>query len=138
MAALKNAKHELFAQALAKGETATDAYVAAGYKSHDGNAARMSGNERIRARVAEIQERAAIRTEITVANITERLLAIAKKGEESADAPLLSVARASLMDVAKLNGMIVDKSKVEAEIVDRRVSSEPLSETEWEAQHGLK
>lgn len=109
MPALENPKHERFAQALAKGETATEAYILAGYKANDGNAARLKGNDRIAARVAEIQERAAIRTEITVASITERLLAIAAKGEKTSEASMLSVARASLMDAAKLNGLVVEK-----------------------------
>ena len=39
-----------FAQALARGKTATEAYVLAGYKANDGNASRMKGNERISAR----------------------------------------------------------------------------------------
>lgn len=112
MPALTNAKHELFAQALAKGETASAAYVLAGYKANDGNASTLKGNQRIEDRIAEILSGAAKRTEITVASITERLLAIATKGEGSTEAPMLSVGRAALMDAAKLNGLVVDKSEV--------------------------
>jgi len=109
MPALSNPKHERFAQLLAKGETATEAYILAGYKANDGNAATLKGNQRVRERVAEIQERAAIRTEISVASITESLLRIADKAEKLADSSGLSVARATQMDVAKLNGLVVDK-----------------------------
>jgi phage terminase small subunit len=123
MPALENPKHERFAQELAKGKTQVEAYEDAGYEPHDSAAARLFGNVRIAARVAEIQERAAIRTEVTVASITKRLLAIADKGETSTEAPLLSVARASLMDAAKLNGLVVDRAiKTEAtleELLDR-------------------
>jgi phage terminase small subunit len=111
MPALENARHERFAQEMAKGKTATEAYASAGYAPNDGNATRLKGNDRIAARIAEIQERAAVRTEITVASITDRLLKIAQKGEMSEDAPMLSVARASLMDAAKLNGLVVDKNE---------------------------
>jgi len=42
-----------------------------------------------------------------------------------AEAPGLSVARASMMDVAKLNGLVVDKAqtdtKTEVSIITRRV-----------------
>lgn len=114
MPALGNAKHERFAQELAKGKTATEAYVEAGYAPNDGNAARLKGNDRIVARVAEILDRAAIRAEVTVASLTERLLAIAAKGEASTEAPLLGVARASLMDAAKLNGLVVEKQELNA------------------------
>jgi len=112
MPALENARHERFAQELAKGETATAAYATAGYEPNDGNAARLKGNERIEARVAEILGRAATRAEITVADISERLLKIAAKAEGKSDAPMLSVARATLMDVAKLNGLVVDKREM--------------------------
>lgn len=111
MAALKNTRHERFAQELAKGETADAAYELAGFKANRGNAARLKANESIVARVAEIQSRAAERTEITVAGITDRLLKIAEKGEQSKAAPMLAVARAALMDAAKLNGLVVDKGE---------------------------
>lgn len=109
MPALANPKHERFAQALAKGETADAAYVLAGYEENRGNAARLKANESIEARVAEILERAATRAEITVASISDRLLKIAEKCERTSEANKLGVARATLMDVAKLNGLIVDK-----------------------------
>ena len=110
MPVLGNAKHERFAQGLAKGISADEAYVEAGYKPHRGNASTLRANQNILARVAELQNKAAERTVLTVATLTERLLKIAEKGESAADAPLLSVARAALMDAAKLNGLIVEKS----------------------------
>lgn len=109
MPALTNAKHERFAQELAKGKTADEAYQEAGYAENRHNASRLKTNEHIGARVAELLEGAAARTEITVASITKRLLDIATVGEKSTEAPLLAVARASLMDAAKLNGLVVEK-----------------------------
>jgi hypothetical protein len=41
MSALKNPRHERFAQALAKGMSADAAYKAVGYKPHRGNAATL-------------------------------------------------------------------------------------------------
>ena len=112
MPKLENARHELFAQALAKGETATAAYAAAGFEPNDGNASRLKGNDRIEARVSEILERAATRAEITVASLSERLLKIVTRAETKSDAPMLSVARATIMDLAKLNGLVVDKREM--------------------------
>ena len=118
---LANARHERFAQLLAEGAPASRAYVTAGYKENDSNAARLSGNEQVQARLRELLAAAAIRTEITVAGITDRLMELADvaqrtgivKNEEGvmvATSPKhLSVARAALMDAAKLNGLIVDK-----------------------------
>jgi len=136
MPALENARHEHFAQELAKGKTATEAYVLAGYKSNDGNAATLKGNQRVAQRVAEIQERAAARTEVTIASITDRLLSIATKGEKSEEAQMLSVARAALMDAAKLNGLIVDKSEQTSESVQRIISDKPQTDEEWAETHG--
>lgn len=109
---LKNARQEKFAQELAKGQAQDKAYAAAGYRPDRGAASRLSANVNVMARVAELQSRAAERTIVTVEGITQRLLKIAEKGEGKDDAPLLSVARASLMDAAKLNGLIIDRSKV--------------------------
>lgn len=134
MAALANPKHERFAQALAKGMTADEAYQEAGYAENRGNASRLKANESVAARVAEIQERAAVRTEVTVASITDRLLAIATKGETSDEAALLAVARASLMDAAKLNGLVVEKVKAETTNRTALISDRPLTEEEWTSE----
>lgn len=55
MPTLANAKHELFAQALARGETADAAYRTAGYAPNRGNAATLKANQSISDRVTEIQ-----------------------------------------------------------------------------------
>jgi hypothetical protein len=106
---LKNARHERFAQERAKGKSIDAAYADAGFKPNRGNAARLNANESVQARITELQARAAEKAVVTIEDITARLLKIAEKGEASKDAPLLAVARASLMDAAKLNGLIVDK-----------------------------
>ncbi|GAA0212541.1 phage terminase small subunit [Brevundimonas nasdae] len=110
MPALSNPKHERFALALAKGKGQAEAYADAGYKPSEPNASRLTRNDKVQARVSELQERAADKAVITVATITERLLAIAKKAEGKNEAPMLQVARASLMDAAKLNGLVIDKA----------------------------
>jgi phage terminase small subunit len=93
---LKNARHERFAQELAKGKSQSEAYKSAGY-SADGNsaevnAARLLRNAKVSARVEELKGKAAERTVVTIENLTDRLLKIAEKGEGAKDAPLLSVA----------------------------------------------
>ena len=52
---LANARHEKFAQGLAKGMSATEAYRKAGYKPSDQHASRLARNGKVRARVAELQ-----------------------------------------------------------------------------------
>lgn len=120
MPALKNTRHERFAQELAKGKSQAEAYRLAGYDgtapAMEASASRLVRNVKVSARLAELQNKAAERTEITVAAITERLLAIATKAEKSGDASMLQAARASLMDAAKLNGLVVDKAELAAAV----------------------
>lgn len=65
MPALKNAKHERFAQALVAGRSQIAAYLEAGYKGDfnsgatRGNATRIAANESVRQRVKELQDAAA-------------------------------------------------------------------------------
>jgi hypothetical protein len=117
MAVLKNTKHEAFAQALARGQEQLEAYVTAGYAKNAAAACKLAKNSKVQGRVAEMLQRAANRTEVSVASITERLLAIAMHGEAKAENPaMLAVARASLMDAAKLNGLVTDKAAIEANV----------------------
>lgn len=110
MPVLSNPKHERFAQELAKGRTQTEAYEAAGYRGDRTAASRLSTNGNVCERVAEIQERAAIRAEITIAGLTESLMRLASKAEALQDASGFQASRASIMDAAKLNGLVVDKT----------------------------
>lgn len=70
---LANTRHERFAQELAKGKSASEAYVIAGYKANDGNAVRLKGNERILRRVEEIVAAAAKAAEVTVQRVLQEL-----------------------------------------------------------------
>jgi phage terminase small subunit len=74
MPALTNAKHEAFAQALAAGKSASDAYVDAGYKESRSAASRLSTNVNIQERVTEILGRAAKRAEIDVARVLKEMV----------------------------------------------------------------
>jgi phage terminase small subunit len=59
MPTLENTRHERFAQGIVKGLTVDAAYSAAGFKPHSGNASRLRGNERVRARIEELMTEAA-------------------------------------------------------------------------------
>ena len=71
MAALKNSRHELFAQALVEGKTADQAFVDAGYKKNRCNASRLKSNENIIKRVAELQAHHQRRHDVTVDSLTK-------------------------------------------------------------------
>lgn len=108
MAVLPNPRHERFAQELAKGETADAAYVAAGFSENRGNATRLKANESVLKRVAEIQGRAAVRAEITAADIARQLDADRDFARENGAA---SAAVAATMGKAKVLGLIIDKAE---------------------------
>lgn len=111
MPALSNTRHERFAQELAKGKSQVEAYEAAGYKASRSAASRLAEDVNICERVAEIQERGAIRAEITVASLTAELQEIMRAAKlQNESAPHLGVARQSVMDIAKLNGLVIDKA----------------------------
>lgn len=76
MPALKNPRHERFAQEVAKGKSADEAYVAAGYRPARQNAHRLMTKDDVMMRVAEIQERGAVRAEITVEKVLRELAKI--------------------------------------------------------------
>lgn len=77
MPVLANARHERFAQELAKGKSADDAYAAAGYTPDRGNASRLTANDNVQTRVAEILGRGAERAAITQEMVLRELAKIA-------------------------------------------------------------
>lgn len=76
MPVLENARHERFAQELAKGKTADDAYVAAGFAANRGNASTLKAKQSIQDRVAEILKRGAERAAITEEMVLRELAKI--------------------------------------------------------------
>lgn len=88
--------------------SASEAYVSAGYKESRSAASRLSTNVNVLARVAEIQDRATIRTEITLASLMEEaaeIQAAALKANQH------SAAVAALTAKAKLAGLWIDKAE---------------------------
>ena len=73
MPILPKAGHERFAQGIAQGLSASAAYVAAGYSKNDGNAARLNGNEKVRARVEELLTAGAEKAGVTIQRIVDEL-----------------------------------------------------------------
>ena len=106
MPVLKNAKHERFAQALAKGKTASEAYVLAGYKESRAAASRMSAKVSIQSRVGELLNRGAERAECTVASLIEEFEE-ARGLARSIERPASMVA--ATMGKAKVSGHLTDK-----------------------------
>lgn len=108
MPVLSNPRHEAFAQALAKGKSATEAYAQAGYKPHQPSASRLLSNAMVAARVEELQGRVARKVEVTVESLAcelEEARSIALKEKQS------SAAVQATMGKAKLFGLGVENRK---------------------------
>ena len=73
MPVLDNPKWELAAQEVAKGRTQLAAIQAAGYAPHYSNASRLIGNDRVKLRIRELQEQAAMSVNITLQGQIEKL-----------------------------------------------------------------
>jgi phage terminase small subunit len=90
---------------------ATQAAIRAGYSK---NGAEVTASKLLRiAKVAEVvkaaQAQRAEMLELTAASITKHLMAIADKAKAEGSVSGLNVARQALMDVARLNGLIVER-----------------------------
>jgi hypothetical protein len=90
---LKNARHERFAQELAKGSSQEAAYVAAGYSKvgASGHAARLVANGSVADRVLELKQRAAEKVEWGIADAVKELEE-ARLAALSAETPQASAA----------------------------------------------
>ena len=109
MPPLQNARQELFCQRLAQGTTKIKAYVMAGYRPDDGNACRLTGNDRVKQRIAELQQATAERAQLTVGDLLERaeelrLLAIQHRQ--------ISAGVAALKEAGILSGLRIDRREV--------------------------
>ena len=103
MAALRNPKREAFARARAEGKGLAELYAGAGYQAHAGNAHRLSKNEKVCARILEIQNQTAQRTVTTIEDMIEQIdedRRFARERGHSAVALAASATKAKLMGFA--------------------------------------
>jgi phage terminase small subunit len=117
MPTLKNARHERFAQLLASGKTATDAYELAGYKRDAGNSSHLAKSDKITSRVQEIttemleRERATARAAAERCVITRQSL-IAKAEAiyvQAKEAGQTAAAIAALKEIGVLSGIRIER-----------------------------
>jgi phage terminase small subunit len=147
-------QQERFCQLIAQGKNASDAYRDAGYKCTTdeavwSSASRLLGNAKVALRIKALQDEAAKHAALTAAGFAKRLNRIAMAAERTAlkaeqtdagEIEMLAakdaadVARQSIMDAAKLLGLIIDQSKVQSENVNYNIGDTPLSPEEWERE----
>lgn len=138
-----NIRHERVVQAIARGESHRDAYMAeyprARPEGADASVARLLGNARVQARLEELL--AAARTQAAEDHGVD-LDWLLREGKDlyklARDAKEYQAAGATLERLAKISGNWVDQSHVENDGVQRIYSSAPLSEEQWRNQHAPK
>ncbi len=80
---LNNARQEVFAQNLAKGMSATQAYTEAGYKPSDPHASRLASNGKVQDRIAWLQGQVAEKMVANRAWVMARLVDNVKNSQET-------------------------------------------------------
>jgi phage terminase small subunit len=138
---LENARHERFAQELAKGESASAAYRNAGYSavgnSAEVSASRLFKNAKVAARIAELRTRVADKAaETTGIDAAWVLQKAAELHAKALEAKQLSVAKGALDLIGKhvdvqafreqmqLNGLIEYRNLSDEEILARIAAHE--------------
>lgn len=103
-----HARQEAFARLVFRGVPPYKAYPQAGYKPDKGNPYRLTENDRVKRRLAQLQERAAVKASVTVETIAAQLdedRAFAKRVEQAGPALQATVAK------AKLYGLLVERKE---------------------------
>lgn len=134
MPILSNQRHELFAQALARGMSATDAYHEAGYKRDRFAAHKLTTKHHIKERVAELKSVTVKKTEVTLEWLVQEAVKTIK--EARADKSHAACI-AAIKETGILTGLRVERQSQEHEgHIQHTISDRPMTADEWEAQHG--
>ena len=123
MPPLPNARRELFAQQVAQGTSKTEAYAIAGYSRDDGNASRLTGNHRVKQRIAEIQQRAVERVQMTVGDLVDRADELRQLAIEHKQ---ISAGVAAVKELGILTGLRIDRREVGSPGDFERMSDDEL------------
>ncbi len=130
-----NVKQEAFCQEMAMGAKRDEAYVAAGYgaKNVKTAVARLLKQTKITARIAQLE--ASGFGSLSPIQLIRRLGRVADQAEALGSAAALAVARAALMDIARVNGLTRAEEGQLGSTMTVVLADRPLSEDEWESLH---
>ncbi len=123
MAKLDNPRWEAFACGRANGLSADAAYENAGYNQHTGNASRLSVNESVLRRVAEIQ---AMKSNAALLNRADVLRELAENVKLAKGLEQMSASNQALNLIGKELGMFVDRRLLNVRYLDDMSEEELL------------
>ena len=128
MKPLKNARHESFAQHLARGVSQAEAYVQGGYKdtpSARANAVRLIAKESVSARVEYLKDKAAEQAIVTTADV---LRGLRDEAELYGDGASHSARVSAWAHLGKHLSMFTDKQELTIKRDPREMSTDELEE----------
>ncbi len=109
MPVLRNARHELFCQEIAKGKTQDEAYELAGYKADRGNASHLRDRPDITERIQQLTTQLSKKTVRTADSIMNKLEMIADKAIETGQ---LGAAVSAQTTIAKIGGHLIERRDI--------------------------
>jgi hypothetical protein len=119
MPALRDPRHEAFAQARAKGALLIDAYESAGFVRHRGHPSRLALKDNVAERIAELR---ALQTDVedtSPLGLLASLRRIIKAGEESENPTLVNAARLAIVDASRLQAELARQQAAEQRQLDK-------------------
>ena len=135
-------KQEMFILFILKGEAGSKAYRLAGYKAGNDdvaevNASKLLSSHKVATRLNELRQVVQIRHVVTTDSLTTKLFTILAGAEKDGK---WAAAASAVQLIAKLHGLLIDRSEVE---VTHRPAPLPtklleLSEEEWREQFAIK
>jgi hypothetical protein len=128
MPALRDPRHEAFAQARAKGALLIDAYESAGFVRHRGHPSRLALKHDVAWRIAELR---ASQTEIedtTPRGLVASLRRIIKAGESSENPALVNAARLAIVDASRIQAQLARLQAADRANIDKDFKAFAASE----------
>jgi phage terminase small subunit len=127
MPILSNPRHERFAQFLAQGKKAVEAYELAGYRRDDGNAVRLTKKPAVTGRVQELTGKTAEKSGVTAESLM-------KEAEEARVAAMASGQHSAAVSAIREKG-VLSGHRIERREVGPPDSFETM--TDEELEHAL-
>jgi phage terminase small subunit len=116
-----------FCQLVVEGKSPPIAYVEAGYK-HDKSYANcyrlLTGNDRVKQEILNLQRKAMIKHEVTIESLVEELNE-AREHAKKVGQPASEVS--SIMAKAKLLGLVIDRREIQEKTLDTMNASEVMN-----------
>ena len=113
MTVLANAKHERFAQLVAEGKSASQAYEDAGYKPHRQAASRLLTKVDVATRLSELTARTIEQHDVTIGELIDNYR---EDRRDARAAKQFGAAVSATTNLAKLCGFMVERQEIRGQI----------------------